>query len=159
MTQPTQAGAVLNGLYDRWTADTTLAALVNASRLRIFDGPPLKDRASSIELWVGATGIDDDDSGTVTTSDWATLGQQAERTEYVDVPGAVWVLDGSTDLRTQRATAYTVLAAADAAVRGTNLGLTFVMWAEVNQHILRQVRTGDGVDVVLTFNVRVQTRI
>jgi hypothetical protein len=145
---------VLDGLFGTWRADATLATY--GDRLLISDGPPVIDRSAEIELWVGATGLESEETVVTGTQDWVTLGDAADdRDESMDVTNAIWVAAGSTDIKTARRLAITVFSAAAAAVRGSNLGINALdPTVQVVSWELHQGQFSSGVGAVLTFVVR-----
>ena len=72
MTTQTLAADVLDALLTVWRADATLTAY-GTDQLRIYDGAPLLDRAAPIELWVGSTGIADEETVITGTQEWVTV--------------------------------------------------------------------------------------
>lgn len=156
MTTQTLAADVLDALLTVWRADATLAAY-GTGQLRIYDGAPLLDRAAPIELWVGSTGIADEETVITGTQEWATFGDAPDdREETLDIQNAVWVAVGSTNLQDARRTAITVFNAAVTAVRGSNLGLAALdPTVAVTTWQLRQGQYTSGAAVVLPFTLRV----
>lgn len=146
-------------LVSTWRADTTLAALVTAGTLRIFDGPAVDDRTSLVELWVGARGDDEDDAVRLDTYDWETLGQAGLITEVVQVDCVIWAADGTTDIATLRANCQTVFDAAAGAVRGGNLGLAQVMWCLARPGVAHAAQTEDGAEVLWPFTVQIRSQL
>jgi hypothetical protein len=151
--------SAVTALVSTWRADTTLAALVTAGTLRIFDGPAVDDRTAPIELWVGARGDDDDDAVRLAEYDWETLGQAGLVTEVVEVDCLIWAADGTTDIPAQRANCQTVFDAAAGAVRGGNLGLAPVMWCLARPGVAHPAQTEDGAEMVLPFTVVVRSQL
>ena len=97
MTDQTLATHVVDGLLTVWRADATLADY--GDRLRIFDGPPVTDRAAPIEIWVGSTGDPTDEETVIRGSQqWETMGTPGDRGETVEVSCAIWVADGSVEI-------------------------------------------------------------
>lgn len=150
----TLAADVLDGLLATWQADATLAAY--GDRLRIFDGPPTTDRSAEIEIWVGATGVEPEETVVTGTQDWVTFGDATgDRDESIDLTSTVWAASGSNDIKTARRLAITVFSAAAAAVRGSNLGLSALdRTVQVVSWELRQGQYASGVGAVLTFVTR-----
>lgn len=161
MTRQTLAADVLDALVSTWRADSTLAGYVTAGRLRIYDGPPVDDRAAEIELWVGATGLEPDEAVVTGGQAYATFGTADERDEQLAIANAVWVANGTNDIATARRAAIDVFNAAVTAVTGSDLGLgnevydatTVVSWQ------LRQGQWTSGVGAVLAFVVQVQGQV
>jgi hypothetical protein len=151
MTQ-TLVADVLDALLSTWRADATLVAY--AGRLRIYDGPPVTDRAAEIELWVGATGLEPDESVISGTQAWVAMPD--ERDETLAIANAIWVAGTTTniDISVARRTAIDVFKAAAAAIRGSTLGVTGVEpLTQVTDWQLRQGQFTGGIGVVLTFTV------
>lgn len=143
---------VLDAHLSIWSADVNLAAF--GSRLRIYDGPPVTDRASEIELWVGATGTQPEEE--VLSGIQDTASYDGQRDETLDVQHAIWVYSTTgTPISTCRRTAIDVFNAAAAAIRATTLGLSNVNRVDVVSWQLRQGEYPSGPGCVLTFTVRV----
>ena len=163
MSTQSLADQVLIALYDTWTADSTLAALIAAGTLILCEGDQVVDRSIATELWVGASGSSDDfDEAVRVTQDWATLGQGAEVAEIIEVDSVVWATVGQSDqtsIRTVRAAARAVYDAAATAVRGTTLGVTQLQWCQVGGYVMRQTQTENGAECVIKFTVRAMCRI
>jgi hypothetical protein len=138
---------LLDALVVAWTADATLVSY--GTRLRIFDGPPLTDRAAEIELWVGATGLDDDEEVVVFAQHRADF--DGDRDEVLTMAHAVWVANGAHDISTARRLAVAVYAAAAAVVRTSTLAVTGVQALDVSDGRLRQGQFESGVGCVLSF--------
>lgn len=147
---------VLDALLAAWRGAAALTAY--GDRLRIFDGPPVDDRAAEIELWVGATGQEPDETVITGTQEWVTLGDALDdRDEALDIQNAIWVYSTTgTAIGTTRRTAIDVYNAAVAAVRGTDLGI-----ADLDPTVapsgweLRQGEFASGAGVVLTFTLHI----
>lgn len=163
MTVQTLAADVLDGLLTVWRADATLAAY--GGRLRIHDGPPVDDRAPEIELWVGATGLEPEETVISGTQDFVTLGDAADdRDETIEIQNAVWVYSttGGTDhgIATTRRTALAAFSAAAAAIRGSNLGIAALdPAAQVVAWELHQGEYVSGAGAVVSFTVRVTGQV
>jgi hypothetical protein len=148
---------VIDALLVTWRADATLVAY--AGRLRIYDGPPLDDRAAEIELWVGATGLEPDETVLSGEQDWATMLGILDRDETLLVQNAIWVARGNVDVAAARRTALDVFDAATTAVRSATLGLSTVEWVDVPSWSLRQGQFNTGAGAVLTFTVRARGQV
>jgi len=140
---------LLDALVAIWTADPTLAGY--GTRLRVFDGPPITDRAAEIELWVGATGLESDEEVIVFNQSRADF--DGDRDETLTVSNAVWVANGTHDIAAARRLAVAVYAAAASTVRISTLGVSGVMALDVTDGRLRQGQFDTGVGCVLTFDV------
>lgn len=154
MTDQTLATHLVDGLLAAWRADATLAGY--GDRLRIFDGPPVTDRAAPIEIWAGSTGDPDDEETVIRGSQqWETMRAPGDRGETLEVSCAIWVADGSVDIATARRTAIDVFHAAAGAIRGSDLGADALYDStEVISWELRQAQYPTGVGAVLVFIVR-----
>lgn len=159
----TRIADILDALYDLYIADAYLAAEVAANRLSIHDGPTTIELSKeSILVIGGSVAVDEDAIGEVQW-DWATLGvsgQFANIEEWVRIPCGISTTHGDADdMRALRRRAISIFAAAAAAVRGTNLGISCVMWCipAVSQFVQRQTPTGP--EVVFNFTVAVRTHI
>lgn len=156
MVAQTLAPDVLDALVTTWRGATALQAY--GERLRIYDGPPDTDRASEIELWVGASGLEAEETVITSTQDWVTLGDAADdRDESLDIQNAIWVYSTTGNaIGVTRRTAFDVFNAAVAAVRGSDLGLAALdpTVAPVSWD-LHQGQFATGAGVVLTFTLRV----
>lgn len=161
----TRIADILDALYDLLAAETTLAAAVTADTLRISDGPVVTDWSGPSLLVVGGRPIQDDDSETTATWDWASLGRSgtyADITEWVFVPcGVSTVLGDATPagVRLARRTAITLYAKAAAAIRGTTLGIDVVMWCICQTTAIKQQQTADGSEVFVDFTAAIRTQI
>jgi hypothetical protein len=152
----------LDALYDKFAADATLAALVTAQTLKIFDGPALTDYSGPSILVVGARPVVDDDSASMSEWDWATFGVDgatAQVDDTLEIPCGISSRDGNNDMRACRHTARDIFLAAAAVVRGTTLSIPQVMWCIPQATSVRQFRGASGSDVVVTFTAHVRTRI
>lgn len=158
---------VLDEIYDLFVAETTLAGLVTAKRLRIFDGPPATDWAADSMLSVGGRiEVDDEDSATEITWDWSAMGVSgaaADVDETIAVPCGVAAKRGSNSpdatMRDVRRSAINIYAAAGLALRGSTLGLAQVLWCTSNVSRVRQWQTSDGPECFVEFIAFVRTRI
>lgn len=138
---------LLDALVAAWTADATLTAY--GQRLRIYDGPPITDRAAEIELWVGATGLEADEEVIVFTQQRADF--EGDRDEVLTIAHAVWVANGTHDISSARRLACQVYAAAAAVVRTSTLSVAGVQAIDVSDGRLRQGEFDSGVGAVLSF--------
>jgi hypothetical protein len=157
------AGPVTSAAYTTIVADPTIAAAVTSGRLRTFFGPPVSDRASPIELYVGSDGLPDSEAEITASLSWATSGggDVAEIDEIIDIPCAVWAKDGgAVNLPALHTEAAAIAAAAVQAIRGAvNLGLAPVMWSMVPGYSIRLVQSTTGADVFIPFTIQVHTRV
>lgn len=140
---------LLDALVTAWTADATLTAY--GTRLRIHDGPPITDRAAEIELWVGATGLDEDEEVIVFAQQRADM--EGDRDETLTVANAVWVANGTHDISAARRLAVAVYAAAATTIRTSTLSVTGVGALDIADGRLRQGQFTSGVGAVVTFNI------
>lgn len=158
---------VLDGVYDLLVADSTIAALVTAKRLRTFDGPPTVDFAADSMLVIGGKPIvDDTDNPTEVQWDWATLGvdgAHAEVDQPILIPCGIAAARGSNTsdatMRQVRRSAINIYAACASAVRASTLSLSRVMWCTSGVSSIRQLQTGSGPECFIDFTILVQTRI
>ena len=151
MTSQTVLADAIDAVYDLLAADVTLNAIAG---LKVFDGPAITDRAREVEVWIGATGLDDEGISASITS--VIVGFDDERDEALDIFCAIWAIGGSTDMRTRRrkvATAYDAIAAAVLAWNPTTLAASAT--AEISVTELRQLQTPDGAAAVQPFTVRI----
>lgn len=153
MTTQTQAPAAIAALVATWTT-----ALANyGDRVLVSDGPPITDRSREIEVWVGATGDETEETVISGTQDWVTFGDAAnDRDEDLDIQNAIWVYSTGGGIAVARQTAFDVFNAAITAVRGTDLGIgpldptiAPTSW-ELRQG---QYSTGPGVRLLFTLHV------
>jgi hypothetical protein len=155
MTTQTLAADLLDALLAAWQADATLTAY--GDRLLISDGPPITDRSREIELWVGATGLEAEETVITGTQNWVTLNQATDRDEQLDITCAIWVANGSHDIKAARRLAIDVFNAAAAAVRGSDFGLASVYDStHVTDWQLHQGQFSSGVGAVLQFTVHAE---
>jgi hypothetical protein len=158
---------VLDKIYDLFAANSTLATLVAAQRLRIFDGPSDIDWASESMLVVGGRPIvDDTDSPTEVVWEWATLGvdgTHAEIDETITVPCGIGSMRGinttNSTMRDVRRTAIGIYAASASALRGSTLTLGQVMWCTANVSSIRQLQSTAGPECLIDFTAFIRTRI
>jgi hypothetical protein len=152
VTTQTQAPAALAALVTTWT--TALASY--GDRLLVSDGPPITDRSREIEVWVGATGDETEETVITGAQDWVTFGDAAnDRDEQLDIQNAIWVFSTST-IAAARQTAFDVFNAAITAVRGTDLSIGPVdPTAAPTSWELRQGQysTGPGVRLLFTLHL------
>lgn len=152
---------VVNALWTQLSGDTAITALCTP-----YDGPPIVDRSSAVELWVGALGLDaDDDSITLTRTLRAFGGGPAGalRDETISIPCAIWSIGGETTTVERRAQVAAVFAAlcTNLSSGSGDLGLTTLLCGgiDVTEGRLRQLQTPDGYAVVLTATLTAQARI
>lgn len=161
----TRIADILDGLYDLFAAEATLAAMVTANTLKIFDGPADIEFSAPAMLVVGGQPIVEDESETTATWDWASLGrsgQYADIDEWVFVPcGIATVTGDSTNaaMRVTRRNAINIYAKAAAAARASNLDIDVVMWMITQTSAIRQQKTQSGYECFVNFTVAVRTRI
>jgi hypothetical protein len=160
MVVQTLAPDVLDALLVTWRGAAALLAY--GDRLRIYDGPPVTDRAAEIELWVGATGLEAEETVITGTQDWVTLGDAtADRDETIEIQNAIWVYSttGATIGITRRTT-FDVFNAAIAAIRGSNLGIAALgPTAAPASWQLHQGEFTKGAGVVITFTIHVDGQL
>ena len=158
---------VLDGVYDLLIANSTIAALVTANKLRTFDGPPISDWAADSMLVVGGrVAVDDEDSAGDVPWEWASMGVSgaiSEVDETILVPCGIAAKRGSSStdvtLRQVRRSAINIYAACGAALRGSTLSLPRVMWCTSNVSQIRQWQTPDGPECLIDFTAFIRTRI
>lgn len=146
----TAVADVLDALVTIWQADANLATY--GTRLQVFDGPPVTNRAAEIEIWVGATGVTPEEEVITASQDTDTFDDS--RSEILDVTNAVWVYATTADIKTCRRTAITAFNYAAAAIRATTLGVSGVQRVDVVGWRLREGEYTTGPGVVLTFTIR-----
>jgi len=154
VTRQTLAADALDALAAKWRADATLTAY--GTRLRIFDGPPVTDRTAEIELWIGATGLQPDETVVSGSLEQTALTQALDTEETLDISCAIWVANGTNDIPTARRTCIDVFNACATSVIGSDLGIAEIYDAtDVTDWQLRQGQWTSGVGAVLAFVVRV----
>lgn len=157
------AGPAATAAYDIIIANSVITAAVASGRLRTYFGPPVSDRSSPIELYVGADGLADSEADITSTMSWATAGggDVAEIDEIIDIPCAVWAKDGgAVNLRALHTEACAIAAGAVQAIRGAvNLGLAPVMWSMVPAYSVRLIQSPTGADVFIPFTIQVTARV
>jgi hypothetical protein len=152
--------AAVNGLNTLLAGTSAITTLCT-----VYDGPPIVDRSSDVELWVGALGVDQDDDSITFTRAPVTFGggpAGAGRDETILIPCAIWAIGGETEPATRRAAIDAVFAQVCTALAVPDpLGnpAVFCGGVEVAEGSLRQLQTPDGAAVVLTFTIRVDARI
>lgn len=160
----TRVADVLDAVYDLFVAEPTIAAAIDDGTLVAFDGPPTIDFSADLMLVVGGSVEVDNDAGeTSVTWDWSAMGRSggnADVEEWIEIPCAVASLDGDAgNMRAARREAIGIYAKAAAAVRDSTLGIGEVMWCICAVSGIRQLQTEDGAECLITFTVRVRTRI
>lgn len=157
----------VNALYTTLNVASVTGAVTPAAVA--YDGPPIVDRSSDVELWVSATGLEADDDNTTLARAPKSFGggpSGALRDELVSVPCAIWAIGGETDqvdvqaLRAKVGTLFDAVCARLAAGNG-DLGLGAVLCGgvEVREGTLRQIQSPDGYAVVLTFFVQISAQV
>jgi hypothetical protein len=162
MAGPATVADTIDALFDLLDGHASLASY--GDRLKVFDGPPVVDRTTEIEVWIGATGSDSEGDGARISERWATMGAGAasQRHVTVDVPCAVWVIGGEVDMRTRRRTAAQVLDVVAGLLHTVDpLGLAEVLCGgvEISLGVCRQLQTADGAACHWTFTVRATARV
>lgn len=147
----------ITALLTLFNADTTLSS----NKVLVLDGPVLLNAAPANTLFVGAT--PPDDNGFSVAGDvqqvWGELGARAKY-EEVSVHCELWVRDGSTDLSARRATAQTLMAAIETALRlNFTLSITRVYSAQVSAMEMHQAQTQTGSTVNVRFTIAVKARL
>lgn len=153
MTTQTEAPAVIGALVSTWTS----ALSSYGDRVKVTDGPPVTDRSREIELWVGATGDEVEETVITGAQDWVTFAAALDRDEDLEIQSAILVYSTTgSGIAACRQTAFDVFNAALTAVRGTDLGVSGVYAAAgVPSWQLRQghYNTGPGVRILFTLKV------
>ena len=138
--------------------DALVSTLTSAlSGVTVVDGP-LINVPDGDYLTVGWTPDGETTSG---QQDWAGLGNRA-RNEQIDVPCYCDSFSGSTAVSARRTAAFTLMAAAENAVRNDpTLGgaIPNPGWAQIGAYTERQEQTDAGLAVGVVFHVLVTTRI
>lgn len=157
----------VNALYTTLNVASVTGAVTPAAVA--YDGPPIVDRSSAVELWVGATGLDPDEEVITLQRVPVAFGggsAGALRDEVVSAPCAIWAIRGENDptsvqdLRTQVGAVFDAVCARLSAGSG-DLGLGAVLCGgvEVREGNLRQIQSPDGFSVVLTFTVQISAQV
>lgn len=158
--------AVIDYLYNTFTASSTLGGAAAPGTVVVYDGPVSSEATSPLTLWVG---LDDPDATAATkaadsTSDWAGLGAQ-HRNESIVVYCCADAYTGLDDARTARVLAYQITAAVETIIRadGTLGGTVTVPGnASVSVMGLLQKNTGGpsgGALARVTFAITAKARI
>jgi len=158
---------VLDGVYDLFVADSTISTLVAAGKLRTFDGPPTTDWAAGSMLVVGGRVlVDDEESLTEVSWDWASMGVSgavSEVDETIAIPCGIATMRSSANtdvtMRQIRRSAINIYAACGSALRGSTLSLGRVMWCTSNVSAIHQMQTASGPECLIDFTAFVRTRI
>lgn len=159
MTTQSLGAAVLSSFYAIWNT-SAISGLLHTNYggdIRVFDGPPLNDRAAPIELWVGSTGEDGDEEVVIRGVQQQDTFDGISRSEFVDITNTIWVADGSTSVGSSRARAFAVLNDIVTLIRDSGLSTTNLF--HVTQMMSWELRQGQyptGVGVKLAFVTRVQ---
>lgn len=148
---------LIDALIAKFSADATLTA----NSVKIYDGPPLGDLSEANILFVGAQ--PSDQTGTIPdatlTQTWGELGARA-RFEDLSVACELVVRDGNTDLQALRATAKTLLAAVESALRTDfTLSIGRLLWCAVTAGQVVQEQTNKGAAIAVPFTVAGRARL
>lgn len=160
MGAPDLVADTIDALFDLLDGHASFASY--GERLKVYDGPPVIDRTSEIEIWVGATGIESEDDGARYTDRWATMGGAGQRETTIDIPCSVWAIGGEVDMRTRRRTAGAVLDIIAGILHTSPDPLSqsglLCGGVEIALGTCRQLQTPDGAAVAWTFTVRATGR-
>lgn len=157
MAIATRAAEVVDALVASWSADPLITTLPH---VKVNDGPYLLDDSAEYRLFVGGTGLDEDEDPAVTVNQLSPHANDTARDEEITVTCAAWFTSGDVDMKAARTNATDLLNRAAAMPRTTqNLGLTNVFYVGIDTGALRQVQAADGAAAVYTFTVVVRCRI
>jgi len=142
-------------VIDYLVALFTGAAGIGGAGVNVIDGPKVNASPGPLALWVGVddiTNVAGMPSAATSAQTLAGLGSRAE--ERLVVYCAVQAYSGSDDVRTQRAAAYGVVAAAETAIAGDpGLGGNVAARPAVTGVTLRQGPTDRGMTAQVIFSV------
>ena len=102
-----------------------------------------------------------DGEGPTGQQTWAGIGNRA-RNEQIDIPCYADAYSGSTDTKTRRDAALTLMASAENAVRtDPTLGGVLISpgLAEIGTYSLREEQTESGLEVGVVFHITARARI
>lgn len=150
---------LIDALLAKFRADATLTG--TTYNVLINDGPILTDASRPNILYVGAQ--PSDQTGAIPDGEfaqtWGELGARA-RYETMSVACELWCRDGSTDIAAQRATAKTLLAAIESALRmDFTLSIGRLHWCEIRAGQLIQQQTNRGATVAVPFTIAAKARL
>lgn len=143
--------------------DNLVAALQAASGLtdvKVVDGPMVNGAAKNKWVFIGYDGDPDGEMQAVTeTQAWAGLGAK-KKNEEILLTCCVMVLGGTTDVKTIRDIAYTILGEVEAVAR-TDIaqGMPTPTVCAITDHSYFQEQTADGMRGRLPFTLVCSTRI
>lgn len=155
MTAQTRTDEVILALVAAWSADAQLVAL----SCRVYDGPFDIDIAGRYRLFVGSTGLDEDDLTAAESEFVSPHAANVARDEAMRITCAAWYGDGSTDMARIRSRARTIVDEAIAHLRtDPGIALSNVFYGGMDALTLRQIQTNLGATAVYTFVVRFVAR-
>lgn len=156
MTAQSRSDELILALYNAWRLDAAIVAL----NTRVYDGPFVTDLAARYRLFVGATGLDEDEDAAVAGELISPHAANVARDETVRITCAAWFGDGNTKMPTARSNARSLMDAAVTYLRlDPGLGLANVQYGGMDSWSLRQVQSGEGATAVYIFVVRFVARI
>jgi hypothetical protein len=106
--------ALIDYLYNLWTADSTLGAAAGAARVTVFDGPTTTLDAAPLQLYVGLSNPDNPagEPAGDSVQEWAALGRLG-RNETTTIHCAALAWSGTDDMHTVRVAATGIVAAVE----------------------------------------------
>lgn len=155
MTAQTRVDEVISQLVTVWTAAPAITAL----KAKVYDGPFVTDLRGRYRLFVGSTGVLDDED-VVEFTQMSPHAANVARDETMFITCAAWYAAGSTDMAAARANSRQLLDAAIAYLR-TDLGITLanMQYGGMDSGSLRYVQSKTGAAAVWTFVLRFVARI
>lgn len=143
--------------------DNLLAALQAASGLadvKVVDGPIVSGAAANQWVFIGYDGDPEGEMQAVSESqEWAGIGAK-KKNEEILLTCCVMVLGGTTDVKTIRDQAYSILGEIETVARtDVAQGLPTPTVCAITEHSYFQEQTSDGLRGRLPFTLSCSTRI
>lgn len=123
------------------------------SNCPVYDGAPVSESKVVNMVTIGDDADPESEAGNTFSQDWLDLAQ-TRRMETGEVVCAVVANSGSTDLSTQRETAFTLMGTVDARLRTDKTLGGVVMVSSVTTGSMRSFQNSAGSAVVIPFVVR-----
>lgn len=114
MTVTSRVPALIDYLYNLFSADVTLGTAPAPGTVTVYDGPPTTLLDAPLKLYVGLT--DPDNTGGETAADfvqeWAAIGRRG-RNEMVTIHCCAEAWSGTDDIRSMRVAVYAIVGAVE----------------------------------------------
>jgi hypothetical protein len=152
-------------LIDYLVAEFTTAATLGAATpaVLVFDGPPTTGDPAPLALYVGVDDAFADTAATSATSEQTATGLAQKREELATIHLAAVAWAGTDDMKTVRASAYSIVGAVEDLVRADTAlaGLPGAALARpgVTGIVLQQNNTAQGAVAQVSFQITYRTLI